>query len=211
MKTKLGLNPWLSIWVKPRQTMRALIDYDVNYRLIVLCAIFGFQYMLQVAQFLSLGRDLNLFVILLIALILCIPVGYILFNITSAFTFWVGKLIKGKASFKQVRAASCWTSVPTIGTILIWVALMFAHGGNLFIAGYEQQAMTNGAIGLNIGASILNIALGIWMLVIYLHALGEVQKFSAWMALLNLFLSGLALFIVLFVIGWGISAVTHMA
>jgi len=210
MKTELGLNPWLSIWVKPRQTMRALMDYNVNYRFIALCAIFGFQYMLQVTQFLSLGRDINLFVILLIALLLCIPVGYILFNISSAFLFWVGKLIKGKGTFKQIRAASYWTSVPNVVTILIWIVLMVLHGGNLFIAGYERD-MAGAAIGVNVGASILQTALGIWMLVIFLHALGEVQKFSAWMALLNLFLSGLAIFIVMFIIGWGISALTHMS
>ena len=46
---------------------------------------------------------------------------------------------------------------------------------------------------------------------IFLHALGEMQKFSAWMALLNVFLSGLAIFIVMFIIGWGISALTCMS
>jgi len=209
MKTELGLNPWLSIWVKPRQTMRALVEYNVNFRLFVLCAIFGFQYLLQVAQFLSLGRTMNLGVILLIALVLCIPVGYIVFNVSSAFLLWTGKLIKGKGTFKQVRAASYWTTVPNIVTILIWIILMVTHGSNLFIAGYETN-MAGTAIGINLGTSVLQVIVAVWVLVIFLHALGEVQKFSAWMALLNLFLSGLAIFVIMFIIGWGISALTCM-
>jgi len=45
---------------------------------------------------------------------------------------------------------------------------------------------------------------------IYLKSLGEVQGFSAWMALLNAFLAGLAIFIVIFLLSWGVSAVTHL-
>lgn len=209
MKAKLGFNPWLSIWVKPRKTIQTLINYDVNYRFIFLCMIFGFQYMLQIAQFLSLGRNIHLLIILLIALIFSIPIGYIMFNISSAFTFWVGKLIKGKGTFKQIRAASYWTSVPNIITILIWVILMMVHREHLFIAGYEKDVVGT-AVNVNAIASVMQIILGAWMLVIFLHALGEVQKFSAWMALLNLFLSGLAIFVVTFVLGWAISAITHM-
>lgn len=210
MKTELGLNPWLSIWVKPRRTIRALIETNVSYRFIALCAIYGFQYMLQVAQFLSLGRNFSLIFILLIALVLCIPVGYILFNISSAFLFWVGKLIKGKGTFKQVRAASYWSSVPNVVSLVIWVVLMVAHGSGMFVAGYETE-LTQTGLGVNMGASILQLILGVWMIVIFLHALGEVQGFSAWMALLNAFLSGLAMVIVVFAITWGISAVTHLS
>ena len=209
MNTKLQLNSWLSIWVKPRQTIQELVHYNVNYRFIVFCAIFGFQYMLQVAQFLSLGKNIHLLFILLMALIFSVPIGYVMFNISSFFIFSVGKLIKGKGTFKQIRAASYWTSVPNVITIFIWVILMMIHGDNLFIVGYEQD-MKGLAANISAVASVLQIALGVWMLVIFLHALGEVQKCSAWMALLNLFLSGLAIFIITFILGWGITAIVHM-
>ena len=210
MKSKLGLNPWLSIWVKPRQTIRALIKHDVNFRFILISAIYGFQFMLQFSQTFSIGSNFNLIVILLMALILSIPVGYILFNISSAFLFWLGKLIKGKGSFKEVRAANYWSSIPNVITILVWIILMFAHGNSLFIAGYEK-GLAGAGMGMNIGASIVQIVLGIWMIVIFLRSLGEVQGFSAWMALLNAFLSVLAMFIISFVVLWGVSAITHVS
>lgn len=209
MTQELGLNPWLSIWVKPRKTIRALIDYNVNYRFIILCVIYGFQYMLQAAQFISMGSDSSLWLILLLSIILAIPVGYIAFTFGSFALFLLGKLIKGKGTFKQVRAATYWSSVPMVITIAIWIVLMVVHGNSLFVAGYER-GLTGTGITINIVAALIQVIIGVWGLVIFLHALGEVQGFSAWMALLNTFLAGLAGFILLFLISWGVSAVTHM-
>ncbi|QVL56873.1 MAG: YIP1 family protein [Simkaniaceae bacterium] len=209
MKEKLGINPWLSIWIHPRKTIRALIEYNTNYRLIALCAIYGFQYVLQLTQYLSLGQGTSLLFIIIIALILSIPVGYIMFNVLSAFYFWIGKLIKGKGSFKQVRAATYWSSVPMVLTSLIWIILMVLHGNSLFTSGYETQ-LVGAAAALSMGFGVLQLAIGIWGLVILLHALGEVQGFSAWMALLNIFLAGLAIFILLFLVVWGVSTVVHV-
>lgn len=210
MTKELGLNPWLSIWVKPRKTIRALVDYDVNHRLVVLCAIYGFQYMLQVAQFFSMGSATSLWFTLLVAIVLAIPVGYIGFNIGAFFLHLLGKLIKGKGTFKQVRAATYWSSVPMVVTIVIWIVLMVAHGNNLFVAGYER-GLTGTALTVNIVAAFIQCALAVWNIIIFLHALGEVQGFSAWMALLNTFLAALTLFILLFLVGWGVSALTHVA
>jgi len=121
----------------------------------------------------------------------------------------VGKLIKGKGTFKQVRAATYWASVPVVVSVVIWILLMLTHGNTLFVPGYEKQ-LIGAALSINVIACTAQIVLGIWGFIIFLHALGEVQGFSAWMALLNAFLAGLALFILLFLVGWGISALTHV-
>ena len=209
MKEKLGLNPWFSIWIHPRKTIRALVAYNTNYRLVTLCAIYGFQYVLQLVQYLSLGQGTSLIFIILFALVFSIPVGYVIFNVMSVFYFWIGKLIKGKGGFKQIRAATYWSSVPMVVTCLIWIILMILHGNSLFVSGYETQLVGTAAT-LSIGFGIIQLAIGIWGLIIMLHALGEVQGFSAWMALLNIVLAGLAIFILLFLIVWGVSTVIHV-
>ncbi len=209
MKEKLGLNPWLSIWVHPRKTIRTLIEYNTNYRLVALCAIYGFQYILQILQYLSLGQGTSLIFVILLALIFSIPVGYIVFNVLSAFYFWIGKLIKGKGSFKQIRAATYWSSVPMVVSCLVWIVLMVLHGNSLFVAGYETK-LVGAAAAVSMGLGVLQLVIGIWGLIIMLHALGEVQGFSAWMALLNLVLAGLAIFILLFLVVWGVSSMIHV-
>jgi len=209
MKKELGLNPWLSIWIHPRKTVQALIQYDTNYRIVALCAIYGFQYILKTIQYLSLGQGTSLISIFLFALIFSIPTGYVIFNILSAFYFWIGKLIKGKGSFKQMRLAIYWSSVPMVITCLMWIVLMVFHGRDLFIAGYQMQ-LVGIAARLNMVFTIVQLVIQVWGLIIMLHALGEVQRFSAWMALLNLFLAGLAIFILLFLVFWGVSTVIHV-
>lgn len=209
MKEKLGINPWLSIWFHPRKTIRAIIEYNKNYRIILLSAIYGFQYMLQSAQYFSLGQGTSLLLLLLFAIIFAIPAGYIIFNVMSFFYYWIGKLIKGKGSFKEIRAATIWSSVPMVLTCLIWIILMIFHGNSLFVAGYETQ-LTGGAAALSMTLGFVQLAIGIWGLVIFLHALGEVQGFSAWMALLNAVLAGIVVFILLFLVGWGVSALIHV-
>lgn len=209
MKEKLGFNPWLNIWIHPRKTIRAIVEYNKNYRIVLLSAIYGFQYMLQSVQYFSLGQGTSLALILLFAVIFAIPAGYITFNVMSFFYYWLGKLIKGKGSFKEVRAATVWSSVPMVVTCLIWIILMIFHGNNLFVAGYETQ-LTGGAAALTMTLGFVQLAIGIWGLIIFLHALGEVQGFSAWMALLNAVLAGIVVFILLFLVGWGVSALIRV-
>lgn len=209
MKEKLGINPWLSIWVHPRKTIRALVEYNTNYRMIALCAIYGFQYILQAIQYLSLGQGTSLILIVLFALIFSIPVGYIIFNVLSAFYFWIGKLIKGKGRFKQIRAASYWSNVPMVITCLMWIILMVFHGNSLFVAGYESKLIGTAA-AISLGFAAVQLVIAVWGLIIMLHALGEVQGFSAWMALLNLFLAGIAIFIITFLLAWGISSIVQV-
>lgn len=209
MKEKLGLNPWLSIWIHPRKTIRALVEYNTNFRLIALCAIYGFQYALQLIQYLSLGQGTSLLFIIIFALIFSIPLGYIMFNVLSVIYFWIGKIVKGKGTFKQVRAATYWSSVPMVLTCLIWIILMIFHGNSLFIAGYETQLIGPAAV-ISMVFGGLQLVIGIWGLIILLHALGEVQGFSAWMALLNVFLAWLAIFILLFLVVWGVSSIVHV-
>jgi len=209
MKEKLGLNPWLSIWVKPRKTIRALVEYDVNFRFILMCAIYGFLYMLQISQFLVLGQSSSLLLIIILSAVLAIPAGYVVFNISSFFAFLLGKLIKGGGSFKQIRAATYWSAVPMVVTLLFWIFCIVINGNNLFVTGYEKS-LAGSAVVINFVIGIAQFALAIWGLIIYLHALGEVQGFSAWMALLNVFLAGLSIFILLFLVTWGVSALTHV-
>lgn len=211
MEKKLNVNPWFGMWIKPRQTIRTVLDErSTNYRFLWLCLIYGLQYMFQASQFMALGQSSSLLMILLFSVILAIPVGYIVFNVMSFFYFLLGKLIKGKGSFKEVRAATYWSSVPLVVSVVVWVILMLMHGNNLFVPGYEKQ-LVGMAVSLNVVFGFVQIAIGIWGLVILLHALGEVQGFSAWMALLNVFLGGLAIFILLFLVGWVVSALTHVS
>ncbi len=205
MNKELGFNPFLKILVKPRLAIRTLVAYNVNYRFLPLCAIYGFLFLLQTL----LNYGTAFFIALILSLILSIPVGYVYFNISSLFIFWIGKLIKGKGSFKQVRAATYWTSVPSLLIYLLWITLMILNSQELFVSEGHKESMQIFTIIRGI-ISLILLVLSIWTFLIFLHALAEVQGFSAWLAFLNAFLGGLVLsmsiFITTFMVAWGIGA-----
>lgn len=188
MSHTLSSNPWFSIWTKPRQTIAEIAEYNVNYRFLVLCYIYGLQHTFQVFQQLSVSKSVAFPVSIITALVIAFPVGYLALNIGSFFIFLLGKIIKGKASFKQVRAASAWASVPSIVMIVLWVVLMGAVGSEVFSLGYEKTLVGSAAY-INLAVQLASVVLGVWGIIIFLKALGQVQGFSAWMALLNVLIS----------------------
>jgi hypothetical protein len=94
-------------------------------------------------------------------------------------------------------------------TLLLWIVSIVLYGNGFFVPGYQKSLVGTASI-VNLVIGIAQTVLAIWSLVIFLHALGEVQGFSAWMALLNLFLAGVAIFILLFLVSWGVSALIHV-
>jgi hypothetical protein len=66
----LGLNPWKSILTKPRETIRSIVGYNANYRLLVLSIIYGFNSMLGIAQKISFGERLSGISMIILAVIL---------------------------------------------------------------------------------------------------------------------------------------------
>ena len=172
-----GLNPWLTIWVKPRQTIRSIVNYNVSYRFLAVCFILGF---LQILLF-SIFTPPNRLLILPILFILAPFFEYLRFTISAALLFWGGKLLKGKGSFKQIRAAVYWTSVPEIAVSGVSILLGVV---NVLFGELVKPAVMVGLIW-----SFL--IFWIWIVVIFICALGEVQKFSTWMAILNIILATL--------------------
>ena len=193
MSNNLRVNPWTSIWVKPRQTIRDLIQYNVNYRYIIICGLYGFLYNLYLLlqtpyleKALELKNYSTLALLIIGSLILSIPVGYILTNLTSIFLFLGGKIIKAKGTFKQIRAAFYWSTLPIIVSLVILNVLMIVFTKE-FEVSLQTKLIPQAAYPLMISFGLTQLFFSLWSLIITLKALGEVQGFSAWMALLNYF------------------------
>ena len=208
MNKNLGLNPWFSVWTKPRTTIRALVAYDVNYQFVVLCVLYGLQYILHLLQFGGSANSLGS--VLLTAVILATPIGYIVFNLETVIFFLIGKLIKGGGRFKQIRAAICWSNIPIVCNLAIWVILLLIYGNDLFITS-SYQRLTRIDMVINIIIAVAQIIFIIWSLILLVHVLSEVQGFSAWMALLNIILSGIVVFILVLLANWAISIIKHVS
>lgn len=188
-------HPWLNIWIHPKATIQEITAFNPRYRFIILSFIYGLPWMLQFAQSLSLGMSWSLPFLLLLALVLAIPVGAIAFSLSALVLLWTGKLLKGQASYIHLRAASSWANVPNIVTILLWVVLVGVFGIHLFdtyFNTHDFSGMERMVVMITSGVELIAM---IWSLVILVHTVAGVQKFSSWMGLLNVVLSIIVLII----------------
>ncbi|MBI2543080.1 MAG: YIP1 family protein [Candidatus Aenigmarchaeota archaeon] len=194
MAKKLGINPWFTMWYKPRETIRKIIKYDPRYMVLLLAAATGFSSFLSSAAQKSMGDYLTVPFIFLLALSIGSILGIAGLYISGWLIRWTGKWIGGKASPLHIRTVIAWSNVPIVWGLILTIFELLIFGETLFTG----STMTLTLFIFVFGA--IELALGIWAFVILLRSLGEVQKFSAWKALLNVFLSALIIVLPIMII-----------
>jgi len=191
----LGINPWVKIWTSPRKTIKTIVSHNPRYKFNILCFIYGFAWILSLAQTLAMGNFYSIGTILIISLLLAIPVGYILISISSFFFYMCGKLLKGRSNFLDVRASVAWASVPTIFTILTWFVLVGVYGQATFVSSHPASM---GGFSINDGMMILQLILGVWSLFILVASYSEVESFSILRSIVSFILVSCLWFVVTF-------------
>ena len=73
MNRELGINPWFSIWVRPRKTIRAIFEYRETYRFLLLCFLNGVMALFFSAQGFNLNAKYSSLLIIVASLLLALP------------------------------------------------------------------------------------------------------------------------------------------
>ncbi|HEY5235234.1 MAG TPA: Yip1 family protein [Rhabdochlamydiaceae bacterium] len=202
MGTKLSINPWTQMWVRPRETIRAIIQTNPGYMYPLLCFIYGFPMALQLAQNFSLGNRFHVAGIVVGAAILAIIVGAVMINIATALFTWTGKWIGGVGTYQQVRAAVAWSNMPSVVNIAIWVINLAVFGVRIFRSDFVETQFVGNELSIIFMTALVQLVVAVWAFVITLKALGEVQGFSAWKALLNILIPIFVIFIGVSILAW---------
>ncbi len=206
MQNKLGVNPWIKMWVEPRKTMRSIINFDPTHRFYLLSAVYGFPMLLHLAQTFSLGQMYSAAGIVIGSLILAVLVGMLGIYISSGLLFWTGKWIGGKASFTHVRSAVAWSNVTNVVNSVMWLILVGLFGTSAFLDTFTQTAFVGRQLTFVALIFTVQTVLAVWSFIILLKGLGEVQGFSAWKALLNVampfFMVTATVWILLWIVWW---------
>lgn len=180
-------NPWVSIWIKPRETIRWIVDTDPTRQVILLAALGGIAQSLR-AEGISLGDNLSVLATFMTALIGGSISGIISLYIGGAILRWTGSWFEGQATTEEVRAAIAWSSVPTIWALLLQIP-------ELILFGTVPSRIDASPILLFLlsGFTVVEITITIWTFIIFLKCIGEVHCFSAWEALGAVIVPGLVL------------------
>lgn len=176
-------NPLLTVWTRPRATIRAIIETDPNYLVLPLAMATGIVQALDRAALVSAGETQPLTDIVIMSLVIGAISGVVGLYIGAALLGWTGRALGGRAKSREVRAALAWGQAPILARIPVWVLQIGLLGRQMFIT-MTPMLVANPALSLMILVTkLLELVLGIWCFVTVLKCLGEVHEFSAWRAL----------------------------
>jgi hypothetical protein len=196
-RSELTLNPWTSIWTRPRATIRQIVDTDPMYMVIPLAILGGIVQAFDRASSRNLGDELPLGGIFVAALIGG-PIGGLLSLYLAGWLLRVtGGWLSGKANAEKVRAAIAWGQVPAIATLPIIGVQIAVFGIEMFTEFTPRLDANDQLLYVLLATGIVELILGIWAIVAVIKCVAEVHEFSAWRALGAMFL---AFFLVLGVV-----------
>jgi hypothetical protein len=198
MNESLPGNPWLTIWLKPRGTIRWIVETDPKQQVIMLAILAGIVESLGTASSNSLGDRWSLAAILIVSLMVGPIRGLASLYLGGALLYWVGRLLKGQASPVEVRAAIAWSQVPVIWSGLLLVPQFLLFGEELFTAVTPRIDSNPLLLAALFGFGIIEIIIGGWSFIIGLKCLSEVSRFSVWKALATILIPifGIAVIII---------------
>ncbi len=183
-------HPFQTIWLHPRETVRRLVGSDPGYRMFTLIGLAGITESLGNFASDNKGDHMMLASLLVSAILSGLFSGWVLLWLGSYVLHLTGRSIGGRAPGYQIKTAMAWGSVPTVAALGIWFLMIIFFGSDLFTTATPRIDASSLLQGLNILASICLIGLGGWSLVLFCHALAEVQGFSsAWKGFVNLMLA----------------------
>lgn len=172
--------PWFFIWVKPRSTIRAIIDSDPEKYVLFLAILAGIVRVLDQTSERGYGDILPFAAVLILSVLFGGAAGLISLFISGAVFRWTGSWFGGRASSKEVRAAVAWSSIPSISMLLIWVLLIAVYGKEMFTS--VTPTIDNSPYIL-LCSALPSLVLILWAFILLLLTISEVHRFSIWKAL----------------------------
>jgi hypothetical protein len=145
----------------------------------------------------------NVFAVLLALLVILIlgPLFGILFVYVRGFLLYAaGRLLKGRASLRELRIALAWSEIPLLlGGLVAVLQFAMGHWGGSALAPTADPGLP--LVLHRAGFGLLQTALGFWALCLLLHTIAELQGFSLYRSLANIVLAAAVVLAPLVVLG----------
>jgi hypothetical protein len=183
------LNPWLSIWTQPRDTIQHIVDENPERLVWTLAALGGFAQALVRSSSNQTGDEVAWFILILISAVAGSIIGIVFLYITAIMVRWTGRWLGGQGSIKNIRAAIAWANVPSVWTLVLWIPGLLLFRQELFTTETPRIDASASLALAFLAFSMILMTAGVWSIFILLKCVGQVQGFSAWKALGNLVLA----------------------
>jgi hypothetical protein len=189
------LNPWFSMWTKPRQTIRQIVSTNPTYGVLLIAVLSSFSAP-ERDSLQSLGLNISYSALVAVSVVISTLLGILGLYIGGALIRWTGSWLGGTADSQETRAALAWGDLPMVWMFPMIPLLILL---NLVAPGFANVSnMTWNGLMLFIGA-VRFVAL-IWSIVTTSQAVGEVHGFSGGRGFAAILLAGMIIFAPIFII-----------
>ena len=189
-------SPYFGICIRPRGTIRTIVDHDPTDRVItivmaaaVIGAVANIAHNYNPTAFTIAGKAIPVMapgtskaILLWTAiswLVLAVPFLYI----EGVLLQWSGALLGGNGKAVELRAAIAWPRVLTIAGSLVAILMpLFAPASPTFPMIPSTHALL-AQMRQALPYVIVSVPLTVWSTIVELKCIGEVHRFSAWHAL----------------------------
>ncbi|MFJ7738334.1 Yip1 family protein [Lysinibacillus sp. NPDC097287] len=189
-KHRPTLNPFISVWLQPKQTARYMIDVKSTGYAILILSIGYFGSLLSGVM----EIDFPVWGIVLLCILLA-PIAGLIGTAFSALITWLfGKLFKGTGNFSELFKALSLTAIPYIVLIPFYLIWLYVAPESLLTVDYMGPTPW-----IFWPATLATIVVSIWSFVIAVAVVAEAHQISNWKAFFTVFIPSV-IFIFLFII-----------
>ncbi|MEW5871290.1 MAG: Yip1 family protein [Chloroflexota bacterium] len=175
-------NPFLAIWIKPRGTLRHILDTNPQQHVLLLAALSGIYRAFDNASKQSLGDSFAFLPLLAVCILAGGLIGIASVYITAELFRWAGSALDGKATSEEMRAALAWSALPDCVLLVIYIPILVIYGHKWFTSSPEWMSAEL-ALAIIIVLAPIGIVMLAWRAFLFVKCLAEAHRFSAWRGL----------------------------
>ncbi|WP_282020821.1 YIP1 family protein [Planomicrobium okeanokoites] len=175
----MKLNPLLTIWTQPKETVRQLIEENKIGLSVLLVMIAGIGGVITALQDSGWFLDLSPILLIIGILITGLLSGLLNFGISTLLYTGIGKLYGGHGKLRDMAIAIGPMMIPQVFVVPVLVIFALYYGERFFMVP-EAFGITSISLGAYLFLTLLTATASIWSIVISSKAIGVVHGFSSW-------------------------------
>src|SRR6185312_1714010 len=160
-------SPWATLWLSPRQTIEQIVGRRPTYLVLPLAALGTVSAFYMQLVSVGLAAPWDDWRLSLLALIIAAGFGVIWLYPSALILSWIGLLLGGEATARQLRAVLAWSTVPAIlgsaATLAVLLVLKAAGSGSLV----PDKAMPWFGVGF-----------ALWTAIVFMLMMGRIERFG---------------------------------
>ncbi|SDW87378.1 Yip1 domain-containing protein [Marininema mesophilum] len=174
------IKPWLSIWLRTRETIQSLINDTPLSRQLLLVALFGLVFGYDSAVSRTLGDKYSFGLIVVGSPILGIIQGLVMWIVISWLIYWIGsRFFSGDADWMETRIAMAWGGIPFIVKGILWIPqlLLFQKDNFTTLHPLLDTSVLLSVLFWIFG--LMDLVLTVWYVVVISKSVGEAHNISS--------------------------------